>query len=211
MRIRRMNPLFLLAILLGASHCAAASPMTDSALDNWESNRADPLAFLPMVPAPAAAATPLTASMVPASAAAPLATAAVPPEPKTGRLRHLLADFAMNLRDIRYRRGGKAPETGFDCSGFVRYVFRHTVGKDLPGNSASQFQVGTKVARADTRVGDLVFFRIKGKHISHVGIYLGEGRFIHAPSSGKSVSVSALSETYWAKRFAGAKRPSELS
>jgi cell wall-associated NlpC family hydrolase len=93
----------------------------------------------------------------------------------------------------------------------VRYVFQHSLGKDLPSDSASQFLAGSKVDRAEMKTGDLVFFRTRGKRISHVGIYLGDGRFIHSPSSGKRVSVSDLSEAYWAKRFVGAKRPKALS
>jgi len=131
--------------------------------------------------------------------------------PAATGLRKVLADFAMTLRNIRYHRGGREPSTGFDCSGFVRYVYQHTLGKELPGDSASQYLAGTKVDRAEMKTGDLVFFRIRGKNVSHVGIYLGDGRFIHSPSSGKRVSVSELSETYWAKRFVGAKRPNVLS
>lgn len=119
-----------------------------------------------------------------------------------------LVALAMELRDIRYRRGGKSPDSGFDCSGFVRYVFLHSLGLDLPASSAAQFVTGIKVARTDMRSGDLVFFRTAGKkRISHVGIYLDGGRFIHAPSAGKTVRVDSLSQTYWSKRFAGAKRP----
>lgn len=126
-------------------------------------------------------------------------------------LREMLVDFAVTLRDIRYRRGGREPATGFDCSGFVRYVFQHSVGAQLPSDSASQFRIGEKVARADMRTGDLVFFRTRGKRVSHVGIYLDHGRFIHSPSSGKRVSISSLDDGYWAKRFVGAKRPKVLS
>ena len=119
-----------------------------------------------------------------------------------------LVALAMELRDIRYRRGGRNPESGFDCSGFVSYVFLHSIGLALPATSAAQFVSGIKVARGDMRSGDLVFFRTSGKkRISHVGIYLDDGRFIHAPSSGKVVRIDSLNETYWAKRFAGAKRP----
>ena len=119
-----------------------------------------------------------------------------------------LVALAMELRDIRYRRGGRNPESGFDCSGFVSYVFLHSIGLTLPATSAAQFVSGIKVARDDMRSGDLVFFRTSGKkRISHVGIYLDDGRFIHAPSSGKVVRIDSLNETYWAKRFAGAKRP----
>lgn len=123
----------------------------------------------------------------------------------------LVMDLANRLRDIRYRRGGRDPSTGFDCSGFVRYVFRHGIGVDLPNTSAAQYRSGQKVERDDLRDGDLVFFRTRGKRISHVGIYVGEGQFIHAPSTGKRVSVSSLSTPYWARRFAGAKRPEILA
>jgi len=91
-------------------------------------------------------------------------------------LRHALIGLAMKLRDIRYVRGGHDPSTGFDCSGFVRYVFAHAVGLELPTNSASQFVAGLAVKRADMRPGDLVFFRTAGRggrgRISHVGIYI---------------------------------------
>ena len=121
--------------------------------------------------------------------------------------RRTLVDFALQLRDIRYRRGGRAPTTGFDCSGFVHYVFANVLGLDLPSDSASQFSAGEKIARADMQAGDLVFFRTRGKHVSHVGIYLGDGEFIHAPTTGERVKVSNLGESYWSRRFAGARRP----
>ena len=127
-------------------------------------------------------------------------------------LRKSLIAMAMKLRDTRYVRGGRDPSTGFDCSGFVRYVFAHAVGMQLPRNSASQFLAGLKVNRADMQPGDLVFFRTHGKRrISHVGIYISNGRFIHSPASGKSVEISSLREGYWAKRFAGAKRPEAMA
>lgn len=123
-----------------------------------------------------------------------------------------LIALAMELRDIRYRRGGRNPDSGFDCSGFVSYVFMHSLGLRLPATSAAQFVSGMKVARNEMRSGDLVFFRTAGKkRISHVGIYLDDGRFIHAPSSGKVVRIDRLDEKYWAKRFAGAKRPEGIA
>jgi cell wall-associated NlpC family hydrolase len=125
--------------------------------------------------------------------------------------RQTLAQFAMTLRDIRYRRGGRAPSTGFDCSGFVHYVFAKALGIDLPDDSASQFRAGVKVARAELQTGDLVFFRTRGKYVSHVGIYLDHGRFIHSPTTGARVRVDELGSSYWAKRFAGAKRPDVLT
>ena len=128
-------------------------------------------------------------------------------------LRKSLLVVAMGLRDTRYVRGGRDPSTGFDCSGFVRYVFAHAVGMQLPRNSASQFLAGLKVKRDDMQPGDLVFFRTHGKKraVSHVGIYISNGRFIHSPNSGKSVEISSLKEGYWAKRFVGAKRPEAMA
>jgi cell wall-associated NlpC family hydrolase len=133
----------------------------------------------------------------------------------TSGLRKTLIGLAMTLRDIRYVRGGRDPSTGFDCSGFVRYVFAHAVGLELPTNSASQFLAGLKVNRGDMKPGDLVFFRTAGNRgqgrISHVGIYIANGQFIHSPSRGKTVRVDSLDESYWSKRFAGAKRPDALA
>ena len=170
-------------------------------------------------------ATALARSVIPAAAslrapAQPLADAAVDEQDAATAaasaditdLRKALIAMAMKLRDTRYVRGGRDPSTGFDCSGFVRYVFAHAIGMQLPRNSASQFLAGLKVNRADMQPGDLVFFRTHGKrHISHVGIYISNGRFIHSPASGKSVEISSLNEGYWAKRFAGAKRPEAMA
>jgi cell wall-associated NlpC family hydrolase len=128
-----------------------------------------------------------------------------------GHAREALLAFAMKLRDIRYHRGGRKPSTGFDCSGFVRYVFLHSIGLDLPANSASQFLAGLKVKRNEMKTGDLVFFRTRGKAISHVGIYIDNGQFIHSPSAGKTVRVDSLNEAYWAKHFVGAKRPEGIA
>jgi cell wall-associated NlpC family hydrolase len=128
-----------------------------------------------------------------------------------GHAREALLAFAMKLRDIRYHRGGRKPSTGFDCSGFVRYVFLHSIGLDLPTNSASQFLAGLKVKRSEMKTGDLVFFRTRGKAISHVGIYIDNGQFIHSPSAGKTVRVDSLNEAYWSKHFAGAKRPEGIA
>lgn len=125
--------------------------------------------------------------------------------------RELLVEMAMKLRDIRYRRGGRDPATGFDCSGFVQYVFAHSLGIDLPDVSASQFQEGLRVGRSELKTGDLVFFHTRGKGVSHVGIYLDNGRFIHSPSTGKRVRVDELSDRYWARRYVGARRPEVLS
>jgi cell wall-associated NlpC family hydrolase len=131
-------------------------------------------------------------------------------------LRDMLIGLAMQLRNVRYVRGGRSPSTGFDCSGFVRYVFERAIGLQLPSNSASQYLVGHIIHRNDMQPGDLVFFRTAGgRHgkgrISHVAIYIGEGRFIHSPRRGESVRVDNLADSYWAKRFAGARRPDAMA
>jgi cell wall-associated NlpC family hydrolase len=125
--------------------------------------------------------------------------------------RRLLADFALKLRNIAYVRGGRELSTGFDCSGFVRYVYQQALGSELPGNSTGQFAEGSRVDKDELRMGDLVFFKTHGKRVSHVGMYLDNGLFIHAPSRGKRVRIDHLDESYWAKRFAGAKRPDALT
>ncbi len=122
---------------------------------------------------------------------------------KTPRKR--VADFAMTLRDIRYRRAGRDPDTGFDCSGFTHYVYSKTYGLDLPYDAPSQFHSGEKVTRDDLKIGDLVFFGVRNR-ITHVGIYMGDGSFIHSPSPGKRVRVDELASSYWAKRYVGARR-----
>ena len=207
----RIRAWFLLALVASSSSTALADPAAPT-LTLWQLDVASEAA----PPAPLAVATEasalLDADLAAAAADAPAVAETAPAEAPAHRsLRQVLADFAVTLRDIRYRRGGREPTTGFDCSGFVRYVFRHSVGQDLPTDSASQFQAGAKIARGEMKTGDLVFFRTRGKRVSHVGIYLDNGRFIHAPSAGKRVSINSLDETYWAKRFAGAKRPDGLS
>jgi cell wall-associated NlpC family hydrolase len=124
--------------------------------------------------------------------------------------RRVLADFAMKLRNIAYRHGGSELSTGFDCSGFVRYVFQKSLGLDLPTNSTGQYEAGSQVDRDALKMGDLVFFRTQGRRVSHVGIYLDNGLFIHSPSRGKRVRIDHLAGSYWAKRFAGARRPDAL-
>ena len=124
--------------------------------------------------------------------------------------RKRVADFAMTLRDIRYRRAGHDPSTGFDCSGFTHYVYNKTFGVELPYDAPSQYRDGEKIAREEMKVGDLVFFQVRG-HITHVGLYMGNGRFIHSPSPGKRVRIDELSSPYWAKRWAGARRVHVLS
>lgn len=117
-----------------------------------------------------------------------------------------LANQALEYLGIRYRFGGTSPETGFDCSGLVLNVFRNAIGLDLPRTSAEMARVGDKISRQDLKPGDLVFFNTMRRAFSHVGIYLGDNRFVHAPSAGGKVRVEKLSARYWADRFNGARR-----
>ena len=113
---------------------------------------------------------------------------------------------AMGFMGIPYRWGGSSPDTGFDCSGFVQYVFRQAAGLVLPRSSFDQIRQGAVVAREELQAGDLVFFNTMRATASHVGIYVGENRFIHAPSRGKTVEIVSLSDAYWQARYDGARR-----
>ncbi len=109
--------------------------------------------------------------------------------------------FARHLLGIPYRYGGSTPSSGFDCSGFVRFVYSH-FGVNLPHSSYADFDLGTRVSRNSLRPGDLVFF----DSVGHVGLYIGNGRFIHAPHTGLSVMISSLSDSWYAARYDGARR-----
>ena len=117
-----------------------------------------------------------------------------------------VAIYALGLIGVDYRYGGETPESGVDCSGLVRYVFQQVTGVTLPRTSKELSRLGDKVASADLVPGDLVFFNTRRLAFSHVGVYLGDGRFIHAPSAGGEVHVSTLSQQYWKQRFDGARR-----
>ena len=117
-----------------------------------------------------------------------------------------LLGTALGLIGVPYRLGGTSVETGFDCSGFVRHVYANTLGLVLPRRAAEQAQATTPIAKEELRPGDLVFFNTMRRAFSHVGVYLGDGKFIHAPSKGDSVKVSNMNDRYWARRFNGARR-----
>jgi cell wall-associated NlpC family hydrolase len=112
----------------------------------------------------------------------------------------------LELVGINYRRGGTDPEKGLDCSGFVQVVFRDAVGKLLPRTAKEQSQVGDAVDKKELKPGDLVFFNTMRRAFSHVGIYLGDNRFMHAPRTGAEVRVEDMSQSYWVKRYNGARR-----
>lgn len=113
---------------------------------------------------------------------------------------------AMGFMGINYKYGGDTPETGFDCSGLVHYVFNQAAGLMLPRNAREISRVGEKITSDELEPGDLVFFNTLRRPFSHVGIYLGEHRFIHAPSRGGQVEIVDMNSGYWQKRYNGARR-----
>lgn len=109
-----------------------------------------------------------------------------------------------------YRAGGSSHQSGFDCSGLVAFVFREAYGIDLPHNSRAQSDLGEPVGIAELRPGDLVFFNTQRTPFSHVGIFVGEGKFIHAPREGSAVRTERLAARYWKTRYDGARRMAPL-
>jgi cell wall-associated NlpC family hydrolase len=127
------------------------------------------------------------------------------------RLRDGASDLvllAMNFLGVLYKHGGNNAEQGFDCSGFTRHVFQNSLGLVLPRRSEQQAHHGAlqSVKSEDLRPGDLVFFNTQMRAFSHVGIYVGEGHFIHSPRVGGEVRIEDMRLTYWAQRFDGARR-----
>ena len=118
-----------------------------------------------------------------------------------------LISSAMGLLGVAYRYGGTSASTGFDCSGFMQHIFKRSMGVNLPRTSAAQAQMGVGVSRSELQPGDMVFFRTMGRgRISHVGLYIGNNRFIHAPRTGKRIEVTSLSNKYWNAKYAFARR-----
>ena len=146
-------------------------------------------------------------------AARPLAPAPAPASPASPSSWQQRASemvmTAMTFIDLPYRRGGNSAESGFDCSGFTRHIFQTSLGLPLPRRVDDQANEAglVKVAREQIEPGDLVFFNTLKRTFSHVGIYIGEGRFIHAPRTGGAVRMESMNIAYWSKRFTGARRP----
>jgi len=139
------------------------------------------------------------------------APALKPENPLVSRIRDKASDMvltAMNFLGVPYRRGGSSAERGFDCSGFTRHVFEMSVGLVLPRRVDEQATAPglIKVRREELKPGDLVFFNTLKRTFSHVGIYIGDGKFIHSPRTGGEVRVEDMRFVYWAKRFTGARR-----
>ncbi|MFJ2991793.1 C40 family peptidase [Pandoraea sp. NPDC087047] len=117
---------------------------------------------------------------------------------------------ALNYIGVRYKYGGNTPDSGLDCSGFVRYVFQDTLNFMLPRRSEEMSQVGERIAKTDLKPGDLVFFNTMRRSFSHVGIYIGGDKFVHAPATGGKIRVEDLRESYWSARYNGARRVETL-
>jgi cell wall-associated NlpC family hydrolase len=118
--------------------------------------------------------------------------------------------YARSLIGTPYHYGGESPRTGFDCSGFVRYVYLKTRGIDLPRSTRAMSQVGVRIKGDQLRPGDLVFYSTQGWPFSHVGIYIGNAKFIHSPHTGKTVEIADMSLHYWQAHYNGARRVSNL-
>ena len=141
-------------------------------------------------------------STVPPPRPAPVST-----RPLTTSSNSDLAFRALGLVGTPYRSAGSDPSVGFDCSGFVVYVYRDVLGIPLPRTTSSQSQLDLRAPRRSAlKTGDLVFFDTGGSGISHVGIYVGEGRFVHAPNHGGRVRLDHLDDRYWKERYRGARR-----
>jgi cell wall-associated NlpC family hydrolase len=153
---------------------------------------------LVLLPRPGLAAQPATASTH--------ARAVEHPVARVLQSAQDLAIYALGLIGVDYRYGGSSPEHGLDCSGLVRYVFQEVVGVTLPRTAREMARLGGRVAPGDLQAGDLVFFNTRSSPFSHVGIYLGDDRFIHAPHRGGEVEIVTMSQRYWQQRYDGARR-----
>lgn len=119
--------------------------------------------------------------------------------------------YALSLVGTPYKPGGSDPAKGTDCSGFVRHVYKQTAGVSLPHNAKAMSQTSTSIAKEELKPGDLVFFNTRRKPFSHVGIYAGDGKFVHSTSSRtKQVQVSSMDDRYWSRSFNGAGRVPSL-
>jgi cell wall-associated NlpC family hydrolase len=154
--------------------------------------------------APAASAQDAPAAEAPALAHAGAAVR----EATEGALRaaERLTASALGLIGIRYKWGGATPQSGLDCSGLVQFVFQQVTGVTLPRSAKEMSRLGEKVALSELKAGDLVFFDTRRFSFSHVGIYLGDNRFIHAPRRGREVEIATIDSSYWQKHFSGARR-----
>ena len=117
-----------------------------------------------------------------------------------------LVMYAVSLADTPYHYGGNSANSGFDCSGFVDHVYHHSLGISLPRTSHEISRIGKPVGKGDLIPGDLVFYNTQHASFSHVGIYVGDGKFVHSPRSGESVRTEQMKMHYWQSRYDGARR-----
>jgi cell wall-associated NlpC family hydrolase len=197
LRLSRLARLIVAAACLAATMVQAAPGNASAAAMRAEQSPFDIPAPVPAEAAPAAAAE--------------LPAAAVPSISLADRMRDKASDMvitAMNFLGVPYKRGGSSAENGFDCSGFTRHIFEMSLGQVLPRRADEQASAPglVKIKREDLKPGDLVFFNTLKRTFSHVGIYVGEGKFIHSPRTGGEVRVEDMRFAYWAKRFTGARR-----
>jgi cell wall-associated NlpC family hydrolase len=143
---------------------------------------------------------------LPETPTATAASTAIPATPPAPPGQQEVVQEALAALGIAYRFGGESPDAGFDCSGLVVHVYREALGLSLPHNARAQSRVGRSVAAGDLEPGDLVFYNTRNRKYSHVGLYLGDGRFIHAPKPGAAVRVENMSTAYWSRRYNGARR-----
>ena len=129
-----------------------------------------------------------------------------PPSPAYSYDMNDVAIYAVSMAETPYRYGGNSPDEGFDCSGFVRYVFQKSLGWQLPRTSLEMSREGSSLTDAQLHPGDLVFFNTQHRQFSHVGIYVGDNRFVHAPKTGKTVVIANMQEGYWRSHYDGARR-----
>ena len=140
----------------------------------------------------------------PVAIRAPTPPAQPAPAPRAERSEALLQ--ALLHLGIDYQYGGKSPTSGFDCSGLVAHIYKEAWGIRLPMNTKGQSQAGVPVSLVELQAGDLVFYDTQKRPFSHVGIYLGDGKFVHAPKTGAQVRIESLKSSYWAERYNGARR-----
>jgi cell wall-associated NlpC family hydrolase len=202
---RSLRPILAIALAVAGLPALAANPApakAESAPITLAAATAAPAPVASLaLPAPAAIATPDTAPLAAQLEILQKAKDA----PETSSLVRTVLQRAFALLGTPYRWGGNSPERGFDCSGLVGYVFR-TIGIDLPRVSRAMADEGTRVANRDALAeGDLVFFGKRGR-IDHVGIYIGDGKFLHAPRTGRDVTVSSLTSGYWSQKYLEARR-----
>lgn len=148
----------------------------------------------------------LATALLAACATAPTTTPPSPPAaPTSAEQGNEIVLFAMNLMGSGYKFGGSNPESGLDCSGMVSYIYQQVLGLQLPHNAAQIARAGKEISPAELSPGDLVFFNTSGQPYSHVGIYIGDDRFIHAPGQDGKIRIGSLKTGYFEKKFEAAR------